>query len=116
MKIVRRDKFGQVLEPTQVLEPVEDLPALIERFYRLVGRSLKDLESAEVLESKEINALVNLGKLLPQLEQAELTRQTKINKKNVKDLGTEELKQLAAKYLKQPSASTVPTLEDPENE
>lgn len=100
MKIIRRDKYGQLVEVPEVLEPVEDLPALIERMYRIVGRSLRELEKVPELGSKEINALVSLGKLLPMLEQAELTRQTKINRKSVKDLSHTELKKLATRVLR----------------
>lgn len=100
-----RDANGQVIQPTLVPAPT-DLASIKQRFMNLVGSAVSELETdSDLTVDKKANAIKTLAAVIPLLEQAELAQQTRIDKKNVKDLTYDELKQLASNVLTQKGAA-----------
>ena len=98
--LVAYDANGQLKRPT-ILPKAADLATLIQRFQNQAAAIMDKLEEDDELSiEKKANTLKTLAGILPMLEQAELARETRVGKKNVKDLTSAELKKLASGILK----------------
>lgn len=105
-----RDANGQIIRPT-LLPRSTDLASLIQRFQDQVASVMTDLEaSTDLSVEKKAATLKTLASTLPMLEQAELARETRIGKKNIKDLTSGELKKLAAGILAE--SATLPEADE----
>lgn len=94
-------KTGQVTTKSLPEPPPEDIPSIVERYIGLVGRVIGDLETKHraldagaTLESRDINAIVSMGRTIAMLQAVEEAKISRIGGKAVKEFSTSQLRQL----------------------
>lgn len=99
-----RDPIRSGLPQPTVLSGAPDLNDIIDRLYSLVDKAMQPLEKSDAkLGPREIGSLVNLAKMLPMLEEAEIRKRTPLGSKTLKDMSTKELESMAKRFLRAPT-------------
>jgi hypothetical protein len=88
---------GQLLDSPTTLDAPSDVPAIVERYQKLVGSAIAVMEAKakeKTLQSKDLNAISALGRSVAMLQVMESANITRVGGKAVKEIPTAQLRKL----------------------
>lgn len=99
---------GQLIEPTFARPAPDDIPSIVERYIGLVGNLVADFETKareKTLGSRDVNAIVALGRTMAAFQAIELARKGRAGGKSIDELPTATLRQLVGRSSDDESSS-----------
>lgn len=101
-----RKKNGQLVNNMGQLEPEpevslaavappEEIPEIVERYVKLVGKVVASMEAKTGFQNKDVNAIASLGRSVAMLQAVEEARAARHGNKSLNEMTKAELKALA---------------------
>lgn len=87
---------GQLVASTDTLAAPDDIPSIVERYIGLVGRVIKEMETKESFQSRDINSVAAIGRAVAMLQASEEMRISRVGGRAVKEIPTAQLRKLLA--------------------